>query len=195
MDCQCCQKKPAQIRICDIEENAMSGQFNVCADCWIFVKRYLFDAARPLAPTADVIAEVRNLLSAKDGALVVPVPPGELAPLGKAEEVPVCPDCGMTLTEFKQKGRLGCPRDYDVFGPHLEKLLERLHDVSPPRHKGRAPQGSASAEEEMLREHEVSALRDKLSQAVSVENYELAAQLRDRISQLEKQEQDAREKA
>jgi protein-arginine kinase activator protein McsA len=187
MECQCCQKKPAQVRVCDIEENAVSGQFNICPDCWIFAKRYLFDGARALVPTTEVIEEIRRLLQAKDpGGLALANPPGELAPLGKAEDIPVCPECGMTLSEFKQKGRFGCARDYEVFGPHLEKLLERVHDTTPPRHKGRSPQPSESGEAVVLQGLEMSTLREKLSQAVTLENYELAAQLRDQINELEK---------
>jgi protein arginine kinase activator len=187
MDCQCCQKKPAQVRICDIEENTVSGQFNVCGDCWIFAKRYLFDSSRELSPTSAVIEEIRKLLQAKEpGAIALPVPPGELAPLGKGEDVPVCPECGMTLGEFKQKGRFGCARDYEVFGPHIEKLLERVHDTTPPRHKGRQPRRSESGEVAVLQGREISTLREKLSQAVTLENYELAAQLRDQINDLER---------
>ncbi len=50
-----------------------------------------------------------------------------------------CPDCGMTLAEFREKGRLGCPRDYEIFRDHLDRLLERVHNSD--RHTGRLPGG------------------------------------------------------
>ena len=36
-----------------------------------------------------------------------------------------CPDCGMTLEEFRKKGRLGCAKDYEVFSSHIDELLAR----------------------------------------------------------------------
>lgn len=187
MDCQCCQKKTAHIRICDIEENTMSEQFNICADCWIFVKRYLFDAGKPLSPTSQVLEEVRGLISNKDTALAVSPPAGGLVPKEDAKSVPVCPDCGMTLAEFKSRGRFGCARDYEVFANHLETLLERVHDTTPPRHKGRRPQSAVGSGDLVHRRLEISTLRDQLQGAVTDENYELAARLRDRINQLERE--------
>ena len=50
-----------------------------------------------------------------------------------------CPDCGMTLAEFREKGRLGCPRDYEIFRDHLDQLLGRVHNSD--RHTGRLPGG------------------------------------------------------
>lgn len=186
MDCQCCQKKPAHIRICDIDDNVMSEQFNICADCWIFVKRYLFEHSRPLTPTREVLAEVKQLLGSKDSNALALVPPGEITPVSKAEAVPVCPDCGMTLAEFKQKGRFGCPRDYEVFAAHLDPLFERIHDITPPRHKGRRPEIAPGTDQLVQRRREISDLREKLQSAVTDEKYELAAQLRDRINELER---------
>lgn len=187
MDCQCCEKKPAHIRICDIEDNSMSVQFNVCADCWIIIKRFLFDQARPLAPTREVLDEVRAMLGpGATTALAISPPPGAIAPVEKSSQpVPVCPDCGMTLAEFKQKGRFGCPRDYEVFAAHLDPLLERIHDVTPPRHKGRSPLAGPEGDELVRHRREISSLREQLQGAVSEENYELAARLRDRINELE----------
>src|SRR5437870_12990551 len=37
-----------------------------------------------------------------------------------------CPSSGMTLDEFRKKGRLGCPKDYEVFGAHIGDVLERV---------------------------------------------------------------------
>jgi protein-arginine kinase activator protein McsA len=50
-----------------------------------------------------------------------------------------CPDCGMTLAEFRSKGRLGCPRDYEIFREHLDPLIERIHNAK--HHLGRGPGG------------------------------------------------------
>jgi protein arginine kinase activator len=89
----------------------------------------------------------------------------------------------MTLAEFKQRGRFGCANDYEVFSAHIDPLLERIHDAQPPQHRGRLPRGlSDSAATDKARE--VAALQDQLDHAVLSEDYERAAQLRDRLSQL-----------
>jgi protein arginine kinase activator len=185
MDCQCCNKKPARVRVCDLEDNAIAEQYNVCPDCFALIKRYMFDLASPLMPTEQVIREVQTLLGAGAGALSVPEQSGALAAVSTPEPVPACPDCGMTLSEFKARGRFGCPRDYEIFAEHLDPLFERIHDVHPARHEGRVPNQPAGALELVERRRRLSTLKTKLEHAVADENYELAAALRDEISGLE----------
>lgn len=187
MDCQCCNRKPSQVRICDVERNECAEPYNVCADCFALIKRYMFDMTRPLIATADIIREVQGLLGTN--AITLPDQPGALAPL-EIGSVPACPDCGMTLSEFKARGRFGCPRDYEVFAEHLDPLFERIHDTQPARHQGRLPQ--ASGEPEIVtRRRKTAELKARLDAAVAEENYELAARLRDEINGLEKAQETA----
>lgn len=192
MDCQCCNRKPAQVRICDVERNECAEPFNVCPDCFTLIKRYMFDMARPLMPTADIIREVQSLLGSEK-SLALPDQPGALAPLG-VESVPACPECGMTLSEFKARGRFGCARDYEVFADHLDPLFERIHEARPPRHQGRLPQ-SAGEPELVTRRRRAAELKARLDAAVAEENYELAARLRDEINGLEKAPEKTQETA
>jgi protein arginine kinase activator len=185
MDCQCCNKKPARVRVCDVEENAIAEQYNVCPDCFALIKRYLFDMARPLAPTDEVIREVQTLLGADEKSLAMPAASGALAAVSASETVPVCPDCGMTLSEFKARGRFGCPKDYEIFADHLDPLFERIHDVQPARHEGRLPNQPAGEVQIVERRRKLTELKSRLDAAVAEENYELAAKLRDEISNLE----------
>ena len=185
MDCQCCNKKPARIRICDVEENSIEEQLNVCPDCFNLIKRYMFDMTKPLLATTDVIREVQTLLNAGDNALATLPEAGGITPIGKpAESVPACPECGMTLSEFRARGRFGCAHDYVVFAEHLDPLFERIHDVQPARHEGRLPE-NIGGEEVVSKQRTLADLRKQLEAAVSEENYELAASLRDRIVELE----------
>jgi protein arginine kinase activator len=185
MDCQCCNKNPARIRICDLEQNVIEDQYNVCPDCFNLIKRHMFDISKPLLATRDVIAEVQGLLSATGETSLATLPEsGGITPV-KSEPVPACPDCGMTLPEFRAKGRFGCPRDYEVFAEHLDPLLERIHDVQPARHEGRLPTGARA--DKVHRRLTLAELRKALDAAVAEENYELAAELRDRISEFETQ--------
>jgi protein arginine kinase activator len=93
-----------------------------------------------------------------------------------------CDFCGATLKDFRETGRLGCPKCYDTFEIQLRDLLRRLHGSS--LHVGEnylvADSGDVDEHQEQLTE-----LRDRLKHAVETENFELAAELRDRLRALE----------
>lgn len=106
------------------------------------------------------------------GANVLPTPADGLR----------CSACGSTLKDFRESGRLGCGQCYESFGSHLRDLLRRLHGSS--QHVGEryiAP-GSESSTDPRLR---LLDLKEQLRRAVENENFELAAELRDRIRVLE----------
>jgi protein arginine kinase activator len=144
----------------------------------------MFDMARPLMPTNEVLHEVKTLLGAEETSIAMPEQSGALAAIA-AEPVPVCPDCGITLSEFKARGRFGCPRDYEVFAEHLDPLFERIHDAQPARHQGRLPQQPAGNGDLVQHRRMVADLRSRLDAAVADENYELAARIRDEINEVE----------
>ena len=183
MICDCCHKNEAKIQVCDVEQNAVAHQFAVCNDCMTLLKRLVFDPATPLIPTTDALKQVQAMLSSKDKNLALPDAPGALTVAAAKPEAqaPACPTCGMTLSEFKQRGRFGCANDYEVFAAHIDPLLERIHDVTPPQHKGRLPQGQADTSA-TDKARELAALRDQLESAILAEDYERAATLRDRIA-------------
>lgn len=91
-----------------------------------------------------------------------------------------CSRCGMTLEEFRRKGRLGCPECYRAFGREVGELLERVHGTR--RHEGRIP---GVSEEELDRSERLARLRRRLEVAVREEDYETAAKLRDEIQTIE----------
>jgi len=92
----------------------------------------------------------------------------------------VCAACGLKFVEFRNSGRCGCPHDYDHFREELTPLLESIHGST--RHEGKSPRGLPKQKSSSS---ELHTLRRKLLQAVTEELYEEAAQLRDRIRQLE----------
>jgi protein arginine kinase activator len=100
------------------------------------------------------------LIVANVGELV-----GELAELA-------CPDCGLKFMEFRATGRLGCPQDYWVFSKGLLSLLQRYHGAT--RHVGKTARRAKGAAERLR-------LRTRLRDAISREDYEEAARLRDAL--------------
>jgi protein arginine kinase activator len=100
-----------------------------------------------------------------------------------------CPACGSTLRDFRDSGRLGCDRCYVSFDTHLRDLLRRLHGSS--QHVGERYDlpGTGVADGGTLDDSDPRSrlldLKAQLRRAVEGENFELAAELRDRIRVLE----------
>ncbi len=92
----------------------------------------------------------------------------------------VCESCGTTHQDFKKGGRLGCEACYHVFRPVLDPLLDGMHAGT--KHLGKIPSGSESR---VRFEQSIDDLRRELQDAVEKEDYEKAAELRDRLRDLE----------
>jgi len=92
-----------------------------------------------------------------------------------------CEVCGMSFSSFRKQGLLGCPNDYDAFNEALEPLLSRAHEGAT-QHVGKVPQRAGTDQKKM---NAILRLRAQLKAAVSEEDYERAARLRDQIKELE----------
>lgn len=94
-----------------------------------------------------------------------------------------CPSCGSTLRDFRDSGRLGCDHCYVAFDGHLRDLLRRLHGSS--QHVGKRYEMPGTAGSGSDPRSHLLELKAQLRRAVEGENFELAAELRDRIRVLE----------
>lgn len=92
-----------------------------------------------------------------------------------------CPECGITWPEFRAKGRLGCSHDYDLFEKGLLPLLEKIHGST--QHSGKSPSYRGG---ELELEKELARLKTELSRVIKREEYEKAAEIRDRVYELER---------
>ena len=92
-----------------------------------------------------------------------------------------CPRCGGSLEDFRESGRLGCPECYRAFETPLRDLLRRLHGSTQHLGERYADRVGAPAESRI----DTADLREQLRLAVETENFELAAELRDRLRVLE----------
>ena len=107
------------------------------------------------------------------------------AGLGEVDERS-CPKCGLSFREFRQKGLLGCPHDYEAFRSLLSPLIERAHEGGA-QHVGKVPR---TAEATVQKQAGLVRLRQELEEAVQQENYERAAKVRDELSALEAKSQE-----
>lgn len=92
-----------------------------------------------------------------------------------------CSFCSSTLRDFRQTGRVGCAHCYTAFEHSLRNLLRRVHGNS--RHAGVRYEGPS--DEQMLIVGTKEQLRERLERAISTEQFELAATLRDQLKTLE----------
>jgi len=93
----------------------------------------------------------------------------------------VCEECGISYVEFRNQGLLGCAHDYDAFKEHLARLIERTHGGGT-QHVGKTPKSLGIVQKP---HHDIRRLKRQLDEAVAAEDYERAAEIRDRIRLME----------
>lgn len=97
-----------------------------------------------------------------------------------------CSHCGLTFQEFRESGRVGCAGCYDSFRDRMESLIHRIHGAD--RHVGSSSAGSGLST--VSDERKIQLLEKDLERKVQEEQYEEAAELRDKIEELKQEEND-----
>lgn len=90
----------------------------------------------------------------------------------------VCPECGLSFSDFRKKGTLGCSDCYSTFEKHLSPLIERAQNGAV-HHVGKTPSRAGKSLDRQLL---IQRMLKELDSAVAAEQYERAAELRDKIS-------------
>ena len=161
MVCDLCKNGEAVIQLTEIEGSGVR-QLHLCEKC---------AAERGVETTIGASKpQINNFLQTIH----------EQMPGAKGEPV-LCSFCSSTLADFRATGRLGCAHCYEAFESSLRDLLRRVHGNS--RHIGRryvAPLPSA-----LPHVSNATELRDRLKRAIEAEQFELAADLRDKLRGIE----------
>lgn len=92
----------------------------------------------------------------------------------------ICSKCGMSYEEFQKIGKFGCSNCYTMYGKGLIPLFKRLHGNV--EHHGKVP---VSRSQGVNNSREIEKLREVLKKAIEQEEYEKAAEIRDKIRSLE----------
>ena len=163
MLCQVCGKNPATVHFTEIVNSKMS-ELHVCDQC---------AHARGIQP---VQGKGKFWISDLIASMIDESATGDQERVGHIQ----CSGCGLLFSSFKETGRLGCPECYNAFSTQLKPMLRRIHGAT--RHVGKAPVRDAGR---LLRRKERSRLHDELERAIEREDFETAAQLRDRIREAE----------
>lgn len=94
--------------------------------------------------------------------------------------VPTCKNCGMAYSEFKKTGLVGCMECYDSFKTAMTPVIKRVQGGVD--HIGKIPKKSGK---EIMERRKLLKLKEELSGAILNEEYELAAELRDKIREIQ----------
>lgn len=94
-----------------------------------------------------------------------------------------CPCCGSSFEDIAKSGKVGCAECYDVFYEELLPSVQRIHGRT--SHTGKL---AHSAGTEVKVRNEIAKYREDLEKAIKSQEFEKAAELRDKIRELEKYE-------
>jgi len=158
MQCDVCQTKEATVFLTQIVDGKMQ-KVNLCEGC--SKEKGVND------PTGFALADLLLGLGASEE-------------IEKSPAAQKCSICGFTQADFKKTGRLGCSNCYTVFADGIAPMLKNMHKGT--QHTGKTPTAFHK-----IREHDekIKALQENLSKAIEAEEFELAANLRDQIRQVE----------
>lgn len=166
MQCDICGKKRATVHLTEIIDEQMT-ELHLCEDCArekSVQMEQQFGLADLLAGLTDFNKTVKDIKKVNLK----------------------CPACGINYEDFRKFGRLGCGECYSAFEGQLGTLLKKIHGSS--HHVGKMPVKVSPADKE--KRESLQELKNQLMQAVQQEDFEKAAELRDKIHELERKEQE-----
>lgn len=188
MNCQDCGKNDALVHLTEISDGEVISTW-LCSACARIRQEGVRNDPPQKKPSdsseaalfghPDNRANVKgagDLLAAflaEDGSIGNPNEPGRMR---------TCPVCGFEVENLFRLNKVGCPGCYDAFKGKLRPLLSRLHGRT--IHLGKVPGTNAQSPSLMA---ELTRVRVALDKAVSDENFEEAARLRDLVKELQEQ--------
>ena len=164
MLCQDCGKKEAVVHLTQVinDEKLILNLCRECAEKRGF-RNPLEGVPFPLAEfLASMLSQTQTQMPDKQSNLV-------------------CSACGMSFTDFTQSGRLGCGNCYLTFRSQMDDLLRKIHGST--QHRGKFPQATGDVMKPLREERK---LQEELKKAIEEEDFEKAAQIRDKLKTLTK---------
>ena len=169
MLCDDCKQNAVSVHITQITNNQKVDK-HLCNHC---AKKY-GNLGFALNSQVSVHDFLKNMFSHSSTADTVP----------KASTA--CKNCGMTYQDFSRSGKFGCSVCYSSFGNRIEPLLRRIHGGT--AHTGKIPRRAGG---ELEIRQRLKKLRHDLERHIEQEEYEQAAQVRDQIRTIEKEQNQA----
>ena len=174
MLCEKCKKKEASV-FYEETINGSSRSYSLCADCAAEME------------THGELPFSKSLFGTSVGSFADDLFGGLFAiPDTTRTSRKLCPLCHASLESLKRSGRAGCPQCYDTFADELRGSIRAIHGAV--KHIGKAPKThDAPPSPPPKANTQLDTLKDELKTAISEENFEKAAELRDRIRAIEQE--------
>lgn len=90
-----------------------------------------------------------------------------------------CENCGLTYSQFKERGEFGCSKCYIAFKDKVEPLIRSLHGHN--FHRGKIPK---SSDKKIFLKREEEDLKGELQDFIKKEEFEKAAVIRDKLKDI-----------
>ena len=96
-----------------------------------------------------------------------------------------CPVCSSTYGDITNTGKVGCANCYKLFYSELLPSVKRIHGNT--KHCGKRPDNLEEVQhsENVTHEEDIQTLKAELDKAIAEQNFELCAELRDKIKERE----------
>lgn len=167
MLCEVCKQNDATIHVTKII-NGAKYEFNVCEKC--AKEKVDLNFSEEVFPSNFTF---QNILSGIMDYIGSSSQPQKILETS-------CKSCGTTYSEFRQKGLVGCSQCYESFKSTLEPVIKRVQGSI--EHIGKIPR---KAGKNIIEKKRLLELKEDLQKAVSSEEYERAAEIRDAIRKLQ----------
>ena len=170
MMCEECGVRPASIHLTTITQG-MKTEKNLCPICMAKYHRL------PGMDLNGIAGMLNNLILPREAEK-------NEDPLGREDAYPdiMCPECGTTYEEFRKSGFVGCAHCYSEFREPMLRILQKVHGSV--HHTGKLPDAGKGG---MSLKITLEGLKNRLSRAIEEEEYEQAAQIRDKIRSITRQ--------
>lgn len=169
MKCQKCGKNNANTHVKTII-NGEFREYDLCSEC-----------AHKMGYT-NVFADMENDFSSLLGSFFTNVLPART-------QATRCEFCGSTYPEIAKTGMVGCAHCYELFADQLYPSIRRMHGNTTHcgKNSGKAAETAEKAEKTAAKtkEETIKEMQAELDAAVREQNFERAAELRDKIKEME----------
>lgn len=169
MLCQECGNKKASLHFTKIL-NGEKTEFHLCDSCAREKGDFI-----PGTPNGF---SIHNLLS---GLMDFEPTVSSGKSVNQKPKVVRCENCGLTYAQFGKLGKFGCSSCYKYFNDGLDPIFKRVHGNTV--HVGKIPKRAGGV---IKLKREISQLKKELENCIDQEEFERAADIRDRIREMEK---------
>lgn len=169
MLCDICKKNEANVHITRVI-NGVKYDANLCEKC--AKEKGEFNLSSHIDFTSPFT--IQNILSGIMDYI------GSTNETKKSSDI-ICNNCGTTFNEFKERGFVGCGECYKSFSSTLVPIIKRVQGNT--EHIGKIPKKSGR---NIIEKKKLLKLKEDLQKAIAAEEYEKAAEIRDKIKEIQK---------